>query len=63
MKNIIFKNLKQNGFHIFRNIIPKKSVEYGKNCFNGPDINYSKMRIFKNDMILKNVNKKLFTHV
>tara|TARA_A100001015_G_C14927034_1_gene686805 strand:- start:18 stop:1043 length:1026 start_codon:yes stop_codon:yes gene_type:complete len=59
MKNIIFENLKQNGFHIFRKIIPRKSVEYGQNCFNGPDVNYSKMRIFKNDMILKNINKKL----
>ena len=59
MKNKIFENLKHNGFHIFRNILNQQSIKFGQNCFNGSEINYSKMRIFKNDIILKNVNEKL----
>ena len=59
MTDNIYKNLENNGFHIFKNILSSKSIRYGQNSFNETEVNYSRMRKFINNTILKTVNEKL----
>ena len=42
MNEKIFKNLDNYGFYILRNVLNDKTVNFGRNCFNGTKVNYLK---------------------